>query len=134
MGLLPTPGKGSEDTVEEQVEKKSSMGYSLGKEDLVLVPMIKSMVAELVGTMLLVVIGCGAAMQWKMEDFDTTQVSLAFGLAVMAIVCFTGHISGGNLNPAVSIGLLAGGQLSLIKCFLYIVVQCLGALAGAGIL
>jgi len=110
------------------------MGYSLGKEDLKVVPLLKSMVAELVGTMLLVVIGCGAAMQWKMELFDTTQVSLAFGLAVMAIVCFTGHISGGNLNPAVSIGLLVGGKLSLLKFVLYVIAQCIGAVVGAGIL
>ena len=102
----------------------SNMGYSLGKEDLKVVPLMKSMVAELVGTMFLVIIGCGAAMQWK-TDFDTTQVSLAFGLAVMAIASFTGHVSGGNLNPAVSVGLLAGGKLSLLAgndCILSILV------------
>jgi len=109
------------------------MGYSLGKEDLQVVPLLKSLGAELMGTMFLVVIGCGAALQWK-TGFDTTQVSLAFGLGVMAIACFTGHISGGNLNPAVSVGLLAGGQLSLLKCILYIISQCIGAVIGAGIL
>jgi glycerol uptake facilitator-like aquaporin len=57
------------------------MGNSLGKEDQKVVPLMKSAVAELVGTMFLVIIGCGAAMQWKMETengnvkFDTTQVS-----------------------------------------------------------
>merc|ERR1719208_345316 len=85
--------------------------------------------------MLLVIFGCGTAMQLGENDFGyTTKVSLAFGLAVMAIACFTGHVSGGNLNPAVSVGLLAGGELSLIKCCLYILAQCLGAIAGAGIL
>merc|ERR1712098_379664 len=84
--------------------------------------------------MLLVVFGCGAAIQWKMEQFDTTQVSLAFGLAVMAIASFTGHISGGNLNPAVSLGLLVGGKLSLLKFVVYVIAQCIGAVAGAGIL
>ena len=102
------------------------MGYSLGKEDLKVVSLMKSVVTELVGTMFLVIIGCGAAMQWKMEKengnvkFDTTQVSgdwwlycptcpavcfqvsLAFGLAVMAIASFTGHVSGGNLEDACS--------------------------------
>merc|ERR1711942_351824 len=92
------------------------------------------MLAELVGTMLLVVIGCGAAIQWKMEQFDTTQVSLAFGLAVMAIASFTGHISGGNLNPAVSLGLLVGGKLSLLKFVVYVISQCIGAVIGAAIL
>ena len=51
------------------------MGYSLGKDDLKVVPLLKSLGAELVGTMFLVIIGCGAAMQWK-TGFDTTQVSL----------------------------------------------------------
>merc|ERR1711892_1627693 len=115
------------------VQDLAGMGYSLGKEDLKVVPLLKSVVAELVGTMLLVIIGCGAAMQWK-TGFDTTQVSLAFGLAVMAIASFTGHVSGGNLNPAVSVGLLVGGNLSLLKCVVYVISQCIGAVIGAGIL
>lgn len=115
------------------IQDLSNMGYSLGKEDLKVVPLMKSVVAELVGTMFLVIIGCGAAMQWK-TSFDTTQVSLAFGLAVMAIASFTGHVSGGNLNPAVSVGLLAGGKLSLLKCVVYVIAQCIGAVIGAGIL
>ena len=49
------------------------MGFSLGKKDLQVVPLMKSVVAELFGTMLLVIIGCGAAIQWK-TSFDTTQV------------------------------------------------------------
>jgi len=93
----------------------------------------RALVAELIGTMFLVLIGCGAAVNWK-TGFDVTQVSLAFGLAVMAIASFTGHVSGGNLNPAVSVGLLAGGRLPLVNAILYIVVQCIGAVIGAGIL
>ena len=85
--------------------------------------------AEFLGTMMLVIYGCGTSMQINGDGY-VTKVSLAFGLAVMAILCFTGHVSGGHLNPAVSVGLLAGGQLSLIKCSLYIVTQCLGAVAG----
>merc|ERR1712013_31386 len=101
----------------------------MGK-DLQVVPLMKSVVAELLGTMLLVIIGCGAAIQWK-TSFDTTQVSLAFGLAVMGIASFTGHISGGNLNPAVSMGLLVGGNLSLLKFLVYVIAQCIGAVMGA---
>jgi len=116
------------------------MGYSLGKKDLKPVPLIKSLVAEFLGTMFLVIIGCGTASMLNngkapAESGDyTTKVSLAFGLGVMSIACFTGHVSGGNLNPAVSVGLLAGGELSLIKCLLYIVVQSLGSIVGATIL
>merc|ERR1711874_932249 len=109
-------------------------GYSVGTKDLKVVPLMKSLLAEFLGTMLLVIFGCGTAMQEAGSSGYATKVSLAFGLAVMAIACFTGHISGGNLNPAVSVGLLAGGQLSVIKCGLYIVVQCIGAIVGAAIL
>jgi len=116
-----------------EFEDRPNMGYSVGKKDLKVIPLTKSLVAEFLGTMLLVIFGCGTAMQVNGDGYGT-KVSLAFGLAVMAIACFTGHISGGNLNPAVSVGLLAGGQLSVIKCCLYIVVQCIGAIIGAGIL
>ena len=71
------------------------MGYSVGKNDLQVKPLLKSLVAEFLGTMLLVIFGCGTAMQVNGDGYGT-KVSLAFGLAVMAIVCFTGHISGGR--------------------------------------
>jgi len=109
------------------------MGYTIGHRDLSLVPLAKSLFAEVLGTAILVLVGCGAALNWK-TSFDVTQVSLAFGLAVTAMVAVTGHVSGGHLNPAVSVGLLAGGELSLIKCGLYIVSQCVGAILGAGVL
>merc|ERR1719282_2019913 len=83
--------------------------------------------------MFLVIIGCGTASVTSDPDYST-KVSLAFGLGVMSIACFTGHISGGNLNPAVSLGLLVGGQLSLIKAIFYIVAQTVGAIAGAAVL
>ena len=70
------------------------MGYSLGLEDLKVIPLLKALLAELVGTMFLVIIGCGTAM-WGDEDY-ITKTSLAFGLAVMSIISFTGHVSGGE--------------------------------------
>merc|ERR1712128_383814 len=109
------------------------MGYTIGHHDLSLVPLAKSLFAEVLGTAILVLVGCGAALNWK-TSFDVTQVSLAFGLAVTAMVAVTGHVSGGHLNPAVSVGLLAGGELSQLKCGLYIVAQCVGATLGAGVL
>ena len=73
------------------------MGYSVGKEDLKVIPLMKSLAAELLGTMLLVIFGCGTAMQVNGNGYET-KVSLAFGLAVMAIACFTGHVSGGQFS------------------------------------
>ena len=106
------------------------MGYSLGKEDLKLIPLMTSSLSEMVGTMFLVIIGCGTAMQTT----DTSTISLAFGLAVVATVSCTARVSGGHLNPAVSVGLLAGGKLSLLKCFLYLTSQCAGSVLGAAVL
>ena len=97
------------------MEKLTELGYSVGKEDLKLIPLLKSLAAELLGTMLLVIFGCGTAMQ---VNGDGYSIKIAI------------NILPGNLNPAVSVGLLAGGQLSVIKCCLYIVAQCLGAIAG----
>jgi len=107
--------------------------YSLGWAELRWKSLVKALLAELFGTMMLVIIGCGAAINFKTE-FDITQVSLAFGLAVTAIASITGHISGGHLNPAVSVGLLLGGELPLLNCLGYILSQCVGAILGAGLL
>ena len=52
----------------------------------------------------------------------------------MAMVTVMGPVSGGHLNPAVSVGLLAGGHVSLLKCIFYIIIQTLGAIVGAGML
>lgn len=110
------------------------MDFSVGIEDVKdWKKLIKSLLAEFIGTLMLVLVGCGSALNWK-TSFDVTQISLAFGLAVMAMVTVFGPVSGGNLNPGVSVGLLAGGELSLLKCLFYIVVQSLGAIVGAGLL
>jgi len=96
---------------------------------------VRVVIAETLGTMVLVIIGCGSALNkdWA-SPFDVTQVSLAFGLSVMAMASAIGHISGGHLNPAVSIGLLAGGELPLVDCLVYTVSQCIGAVLGSSIL
>ena len=62
------------------------------------------------------------------------KISLAFGLAVMAMATVMGPVSGCHINPAVSVGLLVGGHISLLKTVFYVIVQNLGAIIGAGIL
>merc|ERR1712055_321248 len=112
----------------------NKMGYSIGVEDVKdKGKFLKSLVAEFLGTMFLVLVGCGSALNWKTEP-DITQISLAFGLVVMAMVTVMGPVSGGHLNPAVSVGLLVGGHVSLLKCIFYIIIQSLGAIVGAAIL
>lgn len=90
-------------------------------------------VAELLGTMLLVLVACGAA-QNASGDSKILTISLAFGFSVGTIVWMIGHISGGHINPAVTIGLVAARRITIIRGVLYIGAQVLGALIGAAIL
>ncbi|TRY61335.1 hypothetical protein TCAL_12967 [Tigriopus californicus] len=105
----------------------------LGIEEIKqVVPLLKSLTAELIGTLLLVLIGCGSCLGGPSADF--VRIALAFGVTVATIAQSIGHISGCHINPAVTAGLFVGRKIGLIKALLYIVVQCLGATLGSGIL
>ncbi len=93
--------------------------------------------AEFFGTFWLVLGGCGSAVlaaAFPEVGIGLLGVSLAFGLTVLTMAYAIGHISGCHLNPAVSIGLWAGGRFPANQLLPYIVAQVLGAVAGAGIL
>ena len=62
------------------------------------------------------------------------RISLAFGLTVATMAQSIGHISGCHINPAVTAGLIVGRKIGIISGILYVVVQCVGAIVGAGIL
>jgi aquaporin Z len=99
--------------------------------------MSKKLGAEFFGTFWLVLGGCGSAVLaagWPGVGIGYLGVSLAFGLTVLTMAFAIGHISGCHLNPAVSIGLWAGGRFKAGELLPYIVVQVLGAVAGAGVL
>lgn len=96
--------------------------------------------AEVFGTFWLVLGGCGAAV--LAADFGTggngtslglgfLGVSFAFGLTVLTAAYAVGHVSGGHFNPAVTIGLVAGGRCSFGKAIPYIIAQVVGALLAA---
>jgi len=98
---------------------------------------MKQYLAEFVGTLWLVLGGCGSAVLatgFPDVGIGFVGVSLAFGLTVLTMAYAIGHISGCHLNPAVSIGLWLGGRFSGAKVVPYIVAQVLGALAAGGIL
>jgi len=115
------------------------------------VPLFKALVAEFLGLLLLVFFGCGTANGaaaglkpgWNNgeggksvglpPDF-VTCVSLAFGLTIAGTAQAIGHISGGHINPAVTLGVLVSGKMSLIRGALYMVAQFLGAIVGAALL
>ncbi len=98
---------------------------------------MKKLVAEFIGTLWLVLGGCGSAVlaaAFPELGIGFVGVSLAFGLTVVTMAYAIGHISGCHLNPAVSIGLWMGGRFDKKDLIPYIIAQVLGAIAGAGIL
>jgi len=87
--------------------------------------------AEMLGTSLLVLVACGAA---QVSMGNLVHISLAFGFSVGTIVWMIGHISGGHINPAVTIGLLFARRITLARAILYILVQIVGSIIGAALL
>ncbi|MCU1716113.1 aquaporin Z [Pseudomonas sp. 5P_3.1_Bac2] len=93
--------------------------------------------AELIGTFWLVLGGCGSAVlaaAFPELGIGLLGVALAFGLTVLTMAFAIGHISGCHLNPAVSIGLWAGGRFPASQLLPYIIAQVLGAIAAGGVL
>lgn len=93
--------------------------------------------AEFFGTFWLVLGGCGSAVlaaAFPEVGIGLLGVSLAFGLTVLTMAYAIGHISGCHLNPAVSIGLWAGGRFPASQLLPYIVAQVLGAVVAGGVL
>jgi aquaporin Z len=93
--------------------------------------------AEFLGTFWLVLGGCGSAVlaaAFPNVGIGLLGVALAFGLTVLTMAFAIGHISGCHLNPAVSVGLWAGGRFPASKLTPYIVAQVLGAVAAGGVL
>jgi aquaporin Z len=94
---------------------------------------MKKGLAEFIGTLILVLFGCGAAVLAG-DKIGFTGISFAFGFALIAAAYGIGPISGCHINPAVSIGAFVAGRMSIGDLAVYIVAQCLGAIAGAAIL
>src|SRR6476661_2499227 len=100
-------------------------------------PLGKRAFAEFIGTFWLVFGGCGSAVlaaAFPGLGIGFAGVALAFGLTVLTMAYAIGHISGCHLNPAVSIGLVVARRFPASELLPYIVLQVLGAIAGAGIL
>jgi aquaporin Z len=98
---------------------------------------MKKYVAEFFGTFWLVLGGCGSAVlaaAFPEVGIGLLGVSLAFGLTVLTMAFAIGHISGCHLNPAVSIGLWAGGRFPAKELPPYIVAQVVGAIVAGGVL
>lgn len=101
---------------------------------------MKKYLAEMVGTMVLVLMGCGSAVfagsaaGAVSTGVGTQGVALAFGLAVVAMAYTIGGISGCHINPAITLSVLLSGRMSGKEAAMYIVFQVLGAIIGSAIL
>ena len=97
----------------------------------------KRLAAEFFGTFWLVLGGCGSAVlaaAYPNLGIGFTGVALAFGLTVLTMAYAVGPISGGHFNPAVSVGLVAGGRFPVKDLIPYIIAQVVGAVAAGGVL
>jgi aquaporin Z len=114
-----------------RLAQPTSVGKQLSEE------IMKKYGAEFFGTFWLVLGGCGSAVlaaAFPQLGIGFAGVSLAFGLTVLTMAFAIGHISGCHLNPAVSIGLWAGGRFPAKDLVPYIVAQVLGGIAAGGVL
>jgi aquaporin Z len=97
----------------------------------------KAYAAEAIGTFWLTFAGCGSAViaaGFPQVGIGLLGVSLAFGLTVVTMAYAIGHVSGCHLNPAVTVGLMAGGRFPTGQVIPYVIAQVIGAIAAAGLL
>ena len=90
-------------------------------------------IAEFIGTFTLVLLGCGSAVLAG-ADIGLTGISFAFGLALIAMAYGIGPVSGCHINPAVSLGMVAAGRMSMLEAIKYIIAQVAGAIVAAAVL
>ncbi|MDO4280226.1 MAG: MIP family channel protein [Peptococcaceae bacterium] len=99
---------------------------------------MKKYIAEFIGTMVLVIFGCGTAAATGVSGADPNGAyiltALAFGLSIVAMAYSIGNVSGCHVNPAVSVGVFLAGKMTSKDFVGYVVAQFLGAIVGAAIL
>ena len=97
---------------------------------------MKKYLAEMVGTMVLVLMGCGTAVSLScgVDAASVVGTALAFGLAVVAMAYTIGGISGCHINPAITLGVWLSKRMSGKDAAMYMLFQVIGAFIGAGIL
>ena len=98
---------------------------------------MKKYLAEMFGTMVLVLMGCGTAVSLGCNNADPETVigtALAFGLSVVAMAYTIGGISGCHINPAITLGVLLSGRMKGKEAAMYMIFQVLGAIIGSTIL
>ncbi|XP_041360894.1 aquaporin-5-like isoform X2 [Gigantopelta aegis] len=98
----------------------------------------RAVFCEFIGSVVFVFLGCSASIGERLNgpaDYvDLLRISFSFGLAIMALIQCVGHVSGGHINPAVSIAMAVSMNISILKCILYCAAQTVGCIIGAFIL
>jgi len=113
------------------------MASCIGLSDVRSLAMWKAALAEFIGTMMLAMVGCGTCLGQRWENVQnptTVQIALSFGLIVATMVWSIGHVSGGHINPAISVAFFITRRISLIKAIVYVLAQTVGATCGVAIL
>lgn len=99
---------------------------------------MKKYLAEMVGTMVLVLMGCGVAVSLGCDPTANIPAvvgtAMAFGLSVVAMAYTIGGISGCHINPAITLGVFLSGRMSAKDCGMYMIFQVIGAIIGSAIL
>ena len=99
---------------------------------------MKKYLAEMVGTMVLTLMGCGVAVSLGCDPTGNIPAvvgtALAFGLSVVAMAYAIGGISGCHINPAITLGVFLSGRMSAKDCAMYMIFQVIGAIIGAALL
>lgn len=101
---------------------------------------MKKYIAEMMGTMVLVLMGCGTAVSLSCTSADPSLAAtvigtaIAFGLAVVAMAYTIGEISGCHINPAITLSCLLSGRINAKDATMYMIFQVIGAVLGSAIL
>ncbi|XP_018306763.1 aquaporin AQPAn.G isoform X1 [Mycetomoellerius zeteki] len=123
-----------EDEDRSAQERHRRMKEFVGLEEVTKLDFLVMLFAEILGTFLLVLLGCASCISWSTSLPTVLHIAFTFGLAVTSLVQVLGPISGCHINPAVSVGLLISGNCSFLKTICYTVCQCCGAIAGSIVL
>jgi len=106
--------------------------FSIMEDGLTSMDFLRAVLGEIIGTFFLIFLGCGGAN--GMATGDLLHVAFAFGIGIGGAVHLFSDISGGHLNPAVSLGLFVARKCSLVRAVIYIIAQFVGGFLGALVL
>lgn len=111
------------------------MGFDLGLKELKTVALYRAAAAELVGTAMFLLCVTTVAMAWSSVDeaAQNVEVGIGIGLAIASMAGAFGHVSWGHLNSAVTVGMMVGRKVSIVRGLVYIIAQMIGSIIGSAL-